>query len=53
MYTGYLSYEGDIDFYKFDNPCPNADCTLDIHYDLKCAPSDALLVFSQATTNSC
>lgn len=38
-YTGYLSYEGDIDFFKFANPCPNADCTLDIHYDVKCAPT--------------
>lgn len=38
-YTGQLSYEGDIDFYKFNNPCPNADCTLAIAYNVSCAPS--------------
>lgn len=29
---GYLSYEGDIDFYGLPNPCPGADCTLSIDY---------------------
>ena len=38
-YTGTLSYEGDIDFYKFANPCPNADCTLAIKYNVSCAPA--------------
>jgi hypothetical protein len=35
---GYLSYEGDIDFYKIANPCPNADCTLAIKWNATCAP---------------
>jgi hypothetical protein len=46
---GYLSYEGDIDFYTFDNPCPNADCTLAIDYQAGpgCPSSGAPLRYCQ------
>jgi hypothetical protein len=46
---GYISYEGDIDFYTFDNPCPNADCTLAIDYEAGpgCPSSGAPLRYCQ------
>jgi hypothetical protein len=31
-YTGYISYEGDQDWYLFDHPCPGADCNLQVNY---------------------
>ena len=38
-FSGYISYEGDIDFYRIDNPCPDADCTLAIDYNTQGCPS--------------
>jgi hypothetical protein len=31
-YQGYIAYEGDKDFYKFNHPCPGKDCTLSVKY---------------------
>jgi len=46
---GYLSYEGDIDFYQLPNPCPSADCTLSIDYQpgLGCPSTGAPLRYCQ------
>jgi hypothetical protein len=30
--TGYISYEGDQDWYVFDHPCPGADCNFSLTY---------------------
>ena len=30
--TGFISYEGDIDWFRVPNPCPNADCILRLDY---------------------
>ncbi len=31
---GYISYEGDEDFYAYEHPCPNGDCMVKIYYDI-------------------
>ncbi|MCA9671141.1 MAG: pre-peptidase C-terminal domain-containing protein [Myxococcales bacterium] len=31
--TGFISHEGDMDFYRLPNPCPNADCVLTLTYN--------------------
>jgi hypothetical protein len=31
-YTGYISYEGDIDVFTLPHPCPGADCGLNITF---------------------
>lgn len=36
--TGYISYEDDLDFYRFEHPCPGADCRLRMHFEVDPGP---------------
>jgi len=40
---GYLSYENDLDFYRYAHPCPGEDCNLRIVYDSASGPVDFVL----------
>lgn len=42
--SGALSYENDLDFYRYDHPCPGEDCNLRVVYELDGGPVD--FVFS-------
>ncbi len=39
MITGYLSYENDVDWFKYDHPCPGADCMMRVTYQIGAGPS--------------
>jgi len=40
---GALSYENDLDFYRYDHPCPGEDCNLRVVYELDGGPVDFVL----------
>jgi len=40
---GVLSYENDLDFYRYPHPCPDEDCNLRILYEMDAGPVDFVL----------
>lgn len=38
--AGALSYENDLDWYRYDHPCPGQDCNLRLVYELDGGPVD-------------
>lgn len=40
---GFLSYENDLDFYRYLHPCPGEDCNLRLVYELDGGPVDFVL----------
>ena len=37
---GTLSYENDLDWFRYEHPCPDEDCTLRMHYEVDAGPVD-------------
>ncbi len=46
--TGYISYQGDNDWYSFKHPCPGEDCALDITW-VQPGPSPVQVAFYMLT----
>ncbi|MCC6619848.1 MAG: PPC domain-containing protein [Deltaproteobacteria bacterium] len=40
---GALSYENDLDFYRYPHPCPGEDCNLRVLYEMDAGPVDFVL----------
>jgi len=41
--TGAISYTFDQDWYRYEHPCPDADCMLRIHFEIESGPTDVLM----------
>lgn len=42
---GEISYENDLDWYRYDHPCPGEDCNLRLVYELGGGPVDFVVSF--------
>ena len=42
-YEGAISYTFDQDWYQYEHPCPEADCLLQVHYQIDEGPTDVLM----------
>jgi len=40
--TGAISYDNDIDRFKYQHPCPGGDCVMNFHYEIDAGPVDHL-----------
>ena len=38
--TGRISYENDLDWYRYDHPCPGADCMVQLSVEVDAGPVD-------------
>ena len=38
--TGAISYDNDVDHFKYKHPCPEGDCVMNFHYRLESGPVD-------------
>jgi len=47
---GLLSYENDLDFYRYDHPCPGEDCNVRILYQLEAGPVDFVMSVYQGNS---
>lgn len=43
MITGSIGYEFDLDWYRYDHPCPGADCTVRVNYQVDGGPVDTVM----------
>lgn len=43
MVTGNIGYEFDLDWYRYDHPCPGADCTVRVNYQVDAGPVDVVM----------
>lgn len=41
--TGSIGYEFDLDWFKYQHPCPGADCTMRLHYQVDGGPVDVVM----------
>jgi hypothetical protein len=40
---GSLAYENDLDWYRYDHPCPGEDCMLRVQFEIDPGPVDAVM----------
>ncbi|MCB9729698.1 MAG: PPC domain-containing protein [Deltaproteobacteria bacterium] len=40
---GALSYENDLDWYRYEHPCPDEDCMLRVRFQIDAGPVDAVM----------
>jgi hypothetical protein len=40
---GFLSYENDSDWFRYDHPCPGGDCMMRVHYEVDGGPVDPII----------
>lgn len=43
MITGNIGYEFDLDWYRYQHPCPGADCTVRVNYQVDGGPVDVVM----------
>ena len=48
--TGAIGYEDDIDYFRFDHPCPGSDCMMRVLYETDDGSVDHRVVVYQGTT---
>lgn len=41
--SGSVSYQNDMDWFRYEHPCPDADCTLAFHYEIDAGPVDTIM----------
>lgn len=48
--TGRISYENDMDWYRYAHPCPGEDCTLRFHWRYDAGPVDMVMNIYRGTS---
>ena len=41
--TGSIGYEFDLDWFRYDHPCPGEDCTVRVNYQVEAGPVDLVM----------
>ncbi len=48
--TGSVGYQNDMDWFRYEHPCPEEDCTIAFHYEIDAGPVDYVMNLHNRTS---